>query len=347
MHPIPKPGDVGYTDLLDEDKPLAGQKYACMSFVSPEKIIAHKDIFFFDEFVKQWELSKSMEKFNQFLAFISHKYNLPLDDLSVDLQEYAKEEKDSLFKDSLTLSDEYKTFIDNNESKLQGMYDEKNNFVTSTRGVKVRGCFPSQQEAELRAKMLREIDTTHDIMVGPVGIWLPFDPDAYKTGRTEYLEAELNQLMLEKKKNESKAATEFSQRIQEAKEKAIKDNIEKAKTSGNKLSQTLDKAGNLVSVNDVTAFAGGLSEKDGLTSTEIQDKLFNSNNVVSAGGEKTVIDIGGEPEEEKRHEGDNACKTKVSESTDECEGKEAASGDECEGKEAASGAAVVAGEDKC
>ena len=25
-----------YVDLLDEDKPLAGQKFACISFISPE-----------------------------------------------------------------------------------------------------------------------------------------------------------------------------------------------------------------------------------------------------------------------------------------------------------------------
>ena len=31
--------DTKYIDLLDEDKPLAGQKYACLSFVSPEDII--------------------------------------------------------------------------------------------------------------------------------------------------------------------------------------------------------------------------------------------------------------------------------------------------------------------
>ena len=28
-----------YIDLLDEDKPLAGQKFACISFISPEDII--------------------------------------------------------------------------------------------------------------------------------------------------------------------------------------------------------------------------------------------------------------------------------------------------------------------
>ena len=28
-----------YVDLLEEDKPIAGQKFTCISFVSPEKYI--------------------------------------------------------------------------------------------------------------------------------------------------------------------------------------------------------------------------------------------------------------------------------------------------------------------
>ena len=34
-----------YVDLLEEDKAIAGQKYVCISFVSPEKILKQKDIF--------------------------------------------------------------------------------------------------------------------------------------------------------------------------------------------------------------------------------------------------------------------------------------------------------------
>ena len=52
--------------------------------------------------------------------------------------------------------------------------------------------------------MLREIDPNHNVYVGPVGMWMPFEPDAYKTGRVEYLEEELNQLMHEKNKNEGR-----------------------------------------------------------------------------------------------------------------------------------------------
>ena len=41
-----------YIDLLDEDKPLAGQKFVCISFVSPEDIIKQKNLFFFLQIVK-------------------------------------------------------------------------------------------------------------------------------------------------------------------------------------------------------------------------------------------------------------------------------------------------------
>ena len=69
-----------YVDLLEEDKPIAGQKFVCMSFVSPEKILKEKEIFFFEEFLKNWEFNKSMEKFLQFINFISYKYNLSFED---------------------------------------------------------------------------------------------------------------------------------------------------------------------------------------------------------------------------------------------------------------------------
>jgi len=36
-----------YVDLLDEDKPIAGQKYVCLSFVSPEDILKNKNLFYF------------------------------------------------------------------------------------------------------------------------------------------------------------------------------------------------------------------------------------------------------------------------------------------------------------
>ena len=182
-----------YVDLLDEDQAIAGQKFACISFVSPENILKQKNLFYFDRFLKQWDMSKSLEKFTQFINFLSYKYSFNFENAMKDLEEFNKEEKEKLF--STTLDDEYKSYLDRNEDDLEKQFNTQHDFQTSTRGIKVRGVFPTQQEAELRCKMLRELDPNHDVYVGPVGMWMPWEPEAYKTGRVEYLEDELNQLM--------------------------------------------------------------------------------------------------------------------------------------------------------
>ena len=267
-----------YVDLLEEDKPIAGQKFVCVSFVSPENILKQKNMFFFEEFLKKWEFNKSMEKFLQFLNFISYKYTISFEDVSNDFKEFVKEEKDSLAK--TTMDDDYKTFIDNHEAELEKEFNRAHNFQTSTRGLKIRGSYPTMEEAELRCKMLREIDPHHDIMVGPVGMWMPWEPEAYKTGRVEYMEEELNQLMHEKTKNEANAKTTFEQRIKETKKKAIEENIKNAEKSGNTLSQTIDEQGNLVGVNNVNTHEFALKEQENISTADICMELFDGENVV-------------------------------------------------------------------
>jgi hypothetical protein len=267
-----------YVDLLEEDKPIAGQKFVCMSFVSPEKILKEKEIYYFEEFLKNWEFNKSMEKFLQFINFVSYKYNLSFEDLNKDFKDFVQEEKNNLSKSNL--SDDYKTYLDNHEEELQKKFDVEHNFQTSTRGLKVRGVYPTEQEAELRCKMLREIDPHHDIMVGPVGLWMPWDPEAYKTGRVEYMEEELNQLMHEKQKNEANAKSAFEQRVKETKQQAIEENIKKAEKSGNTLSQTIDENGNLIGVNNASTQEISLGEQENISTADICKELFEGENIV-------------------------------------------------------------------
>jgi hypothetical protein len=286
-HRLKSDGNINpkYVDVLDEDKPVAGQKYACVSFISPEKIIKQRELFEFQTFLKQWDMNKSLEKFNHFMNFISYKYNLKFDDLTTDLKEFCKEEKDKLFLS--TLEDEFKTFVDANEEKMHEDFNKQHNFQTSVRGLKIRGSFPSQQEAELRCKMLREVDPNHDVFVGPIGSWMPFHPEAYKTGRVEYLEDELNQLMQEKDKNEKTAKVEFDKRVRESKEHAIEDNKKKAVEHGNVLTQTIDEQGNLVSVknsntteNNLTTNENENENSNEINVQEIRKELFEGDNVV-------------------------------------------------------------------
>ena len=265
-----------YVDLLDEDKPIAGQKFVCVSFISPDKILKQKNHFIFEEFLKDFDMTKSVEKFTQFLNFASYKYNLKFEDLTKDLNEFLKSEADTF--DSNYVKDSYKNFLDANEERLDNAFNEECNFQTNTRGLKIRGSYSTQGEAELRCKLLREIDPNHNVYVGPVGMWMPWDPEAYKTGRVEYLEDQLNQLMSEKNKNEEHAKIEFEKRVRETKEDAIKKNIEMAKKTGNKLTQNIDEDGNLIGVNNTIENTLGLKEE--ITSADIQKELFEGDNIV-------------------------------------------------------------------
>ena len=265
-----------YIDLLDEDKGIAGQKFVCLSFISPEHILKQKETFLFEQFIKNWDFSKSMEKFTQFLNFISFKYHIDFDKLTKDFQEFSKDEKENLIKSDIET--DYKNFLDEHEERLNKDFDTTHNFQTSIRGIKVRGSFPNQQEAELRCKMLRQNDPSHDVYVGPVGIWVPFHPEAYKTDRVEYMEETLNELMSEKKKNEEKAKDEFENRVKESKQKAIEDNKKKAAETGAKLTQTINADGNLISVANMNTQEVSIGEN--ATLEDVKRELFEGDNIV-------------------------------------------------------------------
>ena len=65
-------------------------------------------------------------------------------------------------------------------------------------GVKVRGVFETYEDARTRAEQLQKMDKHHNIFVGEIGKWLPFDVDI-GTMETEddpvYREQALNQYM--------------------------------------------------------------------------------------------------------------------------------------------------------
>jgi hypothetical protein len=195
---------------------------------------------------------------------------LNFDNISKDLQDFCKDEKDNLFV--TTLEDDFKNYLDANEEQLLSGFQKEHGFQTSVRGLKIRGSYPSQEEAELRCKMLREVDPNHDVYVGPVGLWMPFHPESYKTGRVEYLEDELNQIMHEKNKNESSAKVEFDKRVRETKEKAIAENMKKALETGNVLTQTIDENGNLVGVKDM--------KDTNISVADLRKELFEGENIV-------------------------------------------------------------------
>jgi hypothetical protein len=256
-------------DLLEEDRPISEQKFVCLSFVSPEFLIKKKELFYFEEFVSQYDTNKSMTKFNEFINFVSHKYNISIEELNQEYESFVDTFKSTLKND---VSDDYKNFVDKNEDALEKQFSKEHSFQTSVRGLKVRGVFPTQEEAELRCKMLRESDSNHDVYVGPVGTWLPYHPEAYKTGNVNYLEKELNDLMHEKKKNEDKAKLNFETRVKESKVNAIEQNMKKANEFDNKLTQSINEKGELISIENMNTQEKTLGVNASLE--EIRKELF-------------------------------------------------------------------------
>jgi hypothetical protein len=269
-----------YVDLLEVDKAIAGQTFGCFSFISPEKVLKQREMFYFEEFLKQWDMNKSMEKFHQFLNFVSFKYKLQFEEVIKDFEVFVKEERETIVNSSI--EDDYKTFLDREETELEKKFNVKHNFQTSVRGFKARGNFASQEEAELRAKLLRETDPSFDVFVGPIGTWLPWEPEAYKTGRVEYMEEELNQLANEKKKNEEIAKTAFEQRVKETKQKAIDENKKNAEKHGNVVTQDIDEEGNLIGIgNNTTEQTFSTKDPESISVADIRSELFDGDNVIT------------------------------------------------------------------
>jgi len=102
----------------------------------------------------------------------------------------------------------------------------------------------------------------------------------------EYMEETLSQLMSEKKTNEEKAKLEFDKRIKETKQKAMEENKRNAEKSGNKLTQIMNKDGDLVNVALV-------NESDIYSTVEdVKRELFEGDNIVtSTGGDYGASEI--------------------------------------------------------
>lgn len=57
---------------------------------------------------------------------------------------------------------------------------DKKRLTLTTNGIKVRGCFESYEDAVERAEKLKVIDPYHNIYIGEMGKWLPFEDDPEK-----------------------------------------------------------------------------------------------------------------------------------------------------------------------
>jgi hypothetical protein len=220
---MPKPDRE---EFLEDDPEISGQKFCLLSFLSPEKVLSDKNVFLFAKFVQQYEFNMRLRNLEQFLGKTIQGINTKLDEQAVEfdkrdlsgvadlcrasrirvdttmdaLQNFVKENEGTM-KES-TLKDQYDDFLYKNREKLEDEFFSKNNFQTTVRGLKIRGVYASQSEAELRSKKLQRSDPLHNIYIGEIGKWLPWDPSPVDVPNQEYAEDQLNTLMKKYKENE-------------------------------------------------------------------------------------------------------------------------------------------------
>jgi hypothetical protein len=197
--------DIEEEDYLDVDKPLPGQNYYCISFVSPEKVLEQKEFFMFYHYERAF-YKKIYNMMNNYLTNLIDKS----DDGKIDVSDIIKLKKNTLeaYKEEEVNFEQFKTKFEDfrfrDEEKIGEEFDKQNNFRTSVRGVKVRGVFNTKNEADIRASVLQRIDPLFDVFVGQLGYWCPWDPNPHKIDDIEYTNSELNKLVKEYKTNEAK-----------------------------------------------------------------------------------------------------------------------------------------------
>jgi hypothetical protein len=178
-------------DFLEVDRPIPGQNYVCISFISPDKILEKKNL------------------------FTLYKFHLSVNegcDLTFD-----------------QFKEKYEDFSDLNETTLQKEFDEICDFQTNVRGVKIRGIYDSQREANVRAQVLQKMDNSFHVYVGQVGYWLPWDPNPNNIEDQEYLNKDLNRLNKEYNKNQAKKDMFYEEQKREKKMAAIQESEDRKK----------------------------------------------------------------------------------------------------------------------
>lgn len=198
---LPKVEDDGTViDYLEEDPEIPTQRYCIISFLSPEKIIKQKQEFMNEKFIEWLEYDWKIKGMEHYAAFVAKKYNLKVDDLFKDLEDFRKVHNDEIKKTDV--HEQYQVFLLKNEKDLETEFTEKVEFRTNVRGVKVRRIFGNLEEAQHFAKVLQKRYPKDNLYLGKVGAWLPWDPSEHLMPEVEYAEKELNEMMRKYKENE-------------------------------------------------------------------------------------------------------------------------------------------------
>ena len=207
-------------DFLDQDKPIRGQNYVCLSFLSPEEVILKKEAYFFECY-----MARMAKDLNELFAGLAAKYPGDEDGIRAIKDRYA-----AVFDASAVHADFYAYVSENPD--LEKDYHEKHSFQTSIRGIKVRGVYDTLAEAQKRSEALKRQDNNKfNIFVAQVGCWCPWSPNPAELEEQEFAETQLNTLMKSYRTNIAQKEAFFEERKDELMKKALLSNPSASSTA--------------------------------------------------------------------------------------------------------------------
>lgn len=182
-------------DYLEQDDELRGQRFFCMSTVSPEDVLLRKDVFMFNRFLKHFSddigvfFKNTLERF---------KDDAPTyESLTSVIERYSYVTKPE------ELAAEFEFFKGKNNTELENEFHAQESFTTTVRGIKIRGVFDTLQEARHRAEKLSKTDKSFNVYIGQVGCWCPWSPCPDLIDDQEFAESSLNTLVKKYKETEA------------------------------------------------------------------------------------------------------------------------------------------------
>jgi len=233
--------------FLESDDEIRGQKYVCLSFLTPNRgLLRRKELFFYSEFLNFYALDYKIKATESFVLSQLRDLQNALSDATLtianadfsdvsgaaavradvvkkldaargalsqkvagDLEAHVKANM-SDFRES-TINEEYEKWLVVNQQKLEDQFHKDNNFQTTVHGLKVRGVYSTHDQAVARAKALNKKDPYFNVYVADVGEWLPWDPNPDDVESSEYQNEELNKLMQSYKENAAKREAFFEE----------------------------------------------------------------------------------------------------------------------------------------
>ena len=226
--------------FLESDDEVRGQKYVCLSFLTPNRgILRRKELFFFSKFMEFFHMDHRIRSTESFLMDQFRGVQNTLSDIEMELRnteatdasankslaftlserltkfrgEISKRTAEDLdryvkanladFKES-SIVESYEKFMIVNRHRLEDEFHKQMNFQTTMHGLKVRGVYSNQEQANARAKALNKKDPYFNVFVADVGEWLPWDPEPEEVKDQEYQSDDLNKLMQAYRENSAK-----------------------------------------------------------------------------------------------------------------------------------------------